>query len=110
MRRIAVIRGHDLSTVRLTYDFGISIRARGLTTLPDSTSQKFLLLGQVGKKDQKDWGRVVVIHLDFAQTRGKKCDDNDFEKWYARQQKSECLMGHKVISFYVIWSQVLIII
>jgi hypothetical protein len=79
----------------LIYNFGISIRARGLTTLPDSTSQKFLLLGQVGKKDKQQHGRVVVVHLDFTQTRGRKCVDADYEKWYVRHQKSDCLMGHK---------------
>jgi len=95
---------YDLIGIRSTYNFGLSIRARGLTTLPDSTSQKFLLLGQVGKKDRKDWGRVVVVHLDFAQTRGRKCGNDDFERWYARQQKSECLMGHKVLCFPLICS------
>jgi len=84
------------SLIRLIYNFGISIRARGLTTLPDSTSQKFLLLGQVGKKDKQQHGRVVVVHLDFTQTRGRKCVDADYEKWYVRHQKSDCLMGHKV--------------
>lgn len=69
-----------------------------MTTLPDSTSQKFLLLGQVRKKDRKEWGPVVVVHIDFSQTRGRKCGEDDFERWYARQQKSECLMGHKVQS------------
>ncbi|KAJ3513798.1 hypothetical protein NLJ89_g2750 [Agrocybe chaxingu] len=85
----------DLGKTWTKYDFGVKLRARGLTTLPDSTSQKFLLLGQVSKKDQKkDIGRVVVVHLDFSKTRGRKCSENDFEKWYARQETSECLMGH----------------
>lgn len=74
----------------------MTIRARGLITLPDSTSQKFLLLGHVSKKDRAKYGRVAIVHLDFSQTRGRKCVEGDFEKWYARQQKSECLMGHKV--------------
>jgi hypothetical protein len=66
-------------------------------TLPDSTSQKFLLLGQVARKDQtKDIGRVVIIQLDFSGTRKRKCEEGDFEKWYARTSKTECLMGHKV--------------
>jgi len=86
----------DLGRTWTKYDFGIKLRARGLTTLPDSTSQKFLLLGSVSKHEQKgDIGRVVVVHLDFSKTRGRKCGDDDFEKWYARQHKSDCLMGHK---------------
>jgi hypothetical protein len=47
--------------------------------LPDSTSQKFLLLGQVAKRDRKDWGRIVVVHLDFTQTRRRKCGNDDFD-------------------------------
>ncbi|KAJ7065213.1 vacuolar protein sorting/targeting protein 10 [Mycena amicta] len=79
-----------------TYKLGIKLRARALVTLPDSTSQKFLLLGQVSRKDQTDGiGRFVIVHLDFAETRKNKCQEGDFEKWYARASKSECLMGHK---------------
>jgi hypothetical protein len=76
---------------------GIKFRARALTTIPDSTSQKFLLLAQIPRKDQKDDGRNAIIFLDFAPTRQRQCGDNDFEKWYARTSKGkECLMGHKV--------------
>jgi hypothetical protein len=35
------------------------------------------------------------VHLDFTNTRKKKCEEDDFEKWYARSTKSECIMGHK---------------
>jgi hypothetical protein len=66
-------------------------------TLPDSTSQKFVLLGQVGRRDQtKEIGRVVTVFLDFSKTRTRKCGESDFEKWYARPANTECLMGHKV--------------
>lgn len=83
--------------IRKTYNFGVKLQARGLVTLPDSTSQKFLLLGQVSKRDQKtDVGAVVVVYLNFASTRGKKCTESDYEKWYARPHNSECLIGHKV--------------
>ncbi|CAK5273809.1 unnamed protein product [Mycena citricolor] len=79
-----------------TYDFGIKLRARALVTLPDSTSQKFILLGQVARKDQTGGiGKYVTLFLDFAKTRQRKCGDSDFEKWYARTHDSQCLMGHK---------------
>lgn len=85
------------SFCRNKYTFGIKVRVRALTTVPDSTSQKFLLVGQVNRKDQtNDVGRYVVVFLDFAGTRERKCGESDFEKWYARPAKSECLMGHKV--------------
>ena len=88
----------DFSIIyRKTYNLGVRLAARGLVTLPDSTSQKFLLLGMVSKRDQKpDVGAVVVVYLDFSKTRGKKCTDGDYEKWYARPHNSECLIGHKV--------------
>jgi len=42
-------------------------------TLPDSTLQRFLLLGKVAWKDQtKDIGRVIIIQLDFSGTRKRK--------------------------------------
>lgn len=82
---------------RNNYDIGIKLRARALMTLPDSTSQKFILLGQVAKRDQtNNIGRVVIVYLDFSKTRTRKCGEADFEKWYARPAKTECLMGHKV--------------
>ena len=36
------------------------------------------------------------MFLDFSKTRGSKCQDSDYEKWYARPHDSECLMGHRV--------------
>ncbi|OCB88754.1 signal sequence binding protein [Sanghuangporus baumii] len=72
------------------------LRARALTTVPDSTSQKFMLVGQLSRKDQTGQGRFVVVYLDFAPTRPRQCGDNDFEKWYARGgSDNECIMGHK---------------
>ena len=73
------------------------MRARGLTTLADSTSQKFLLLGQVARKDRTDKiGRIVLVQIDFTDVLSKKCSESDFEKWEARTVGAECLMGHKV--------------
>ncbi|KAG6834071.1 vacuolar protein sorting/targeting protein PEP1, partial [Arthromyces matolae] len=86
----------DLGKTWNSYNIGVKLLARGLMTLPDSTSQKFLLLGQVLRRDQKDGVKsVVVVFLDFAKTRSRKCGSGDFENWYARSGKSECLMGHK---------------
>lgn len=68
-----------------------------LTTVPDSTSQKFILVGQVAKRDQKSSDqRWATVFLDFAKTRSRKCEDSDFDQWYARSSGNECIMGHKV--------------
>ena len=72
------------------------MRARILTTVGDSTSQKFLLIGQIAKKDQNGQGKFGAVFLDFAVLDRRKCTDNDFETWTARSATHECLMGHKV--------------
>lgn len=75
----------------------LSLRASILTTVPDSTSQKFLLIGQIARKDQKGDGRVAAVFLDFAVMGRRQCGDSDFERWYARKGEGrECIMGHKV--------------
>lgn len=78
----------------MTLDF--RIRARALTTVSDSTSQNFMLIAQLSRKDQTGQGRYGVFHLDFSGTRTRQCEDSDFEHWYARSREShECIMGHR---------------
>ncbi|KAH9832479.1 Oligoxyloglucan reducing end-specific cellobiohydrolase [Rhodofomes roseus] len=85
----------DLGRTWRTFNYGFTMRARILTTVSDSTSQKFVLVGQVSKRDMDGRGRYAVVFLDFAPMRSRKCGDNDFERWYARSMTHECLMGHK---------------
>jgi hypothetical protein len=83
--------------LRKSYKFGVKLRARILTTVSDSTSQKFILVGQLDKREQTSDGRFAVVFLDFSNTRPRQCGDDDFEDWYARAAEGkECLMGHKV--------------
>ncbi len=78
-------------------NLGVTIRALLLTTIPDSTSQKFLLLGTLNRGDSTAEGRYATIFMDFATLQNRKCTDKDFEQWYARSEEGkECLMGHKV--------------
>jgi hypothetical protein len=77
------------------------VRAKALTTVSDSTSQKFMLLGQLSRQDVNEDGRYAIVFLDFSPTRSRKCSESDFDKWYARIRDKECLMGHKV-SFLVL--------
>lgn len=77
-------------------DLGARIQPIILTTIPDSTSQKFILLGALGRKEQAADKRYAMIHLDFAGMRPRKCKPEDLEKWYARGHSGhECIMGHK---------------
>ena len=63
-----------------------------LTTTPDSTSLKFLLVGISG-----DDG-YVIYSIDFEGLHERKCTKDDLETWTARVDedgKPDCLMGHK---------------
>ncbi|KAK6540989.1 vacuolar protein sorting/targeting protein PEP1 [Orbilia ellipsospora] len=82
-------------------DLGITVRARLLTTTPDSTSTKFTMVA-VGPPDD-DSKRYYIFHLDFSEVRSRTCKEDksgkgDFEKWYARLDDKgdpDCLLGHK---------------
>lgn len=72
-------------------DLGEKIRAKLLTTVPDSTSLKFLL---EATKDE-EWYLFVI---DFEGLHERKCKEDDFEKWPARLGEDgdpSCIMGHK---------------
>ncbi|KIJ36612.1 hypothetical protein M422DRAFT_260961, partial [Sphaerobolus stellatus SS14] len=78
-------------------DLGVKIRARALTIIPDSTSQRFLLVGGLHKSSIEDKKHPhAAIYLDFSPLRKVKCTPDQFEKWFARTHDHECLMGHKV--------------
>ncbi|KAH7905906.1 cell morphogenesis N-terminal-domain-containing protein [Hygrophoropsis aurantiaca] len=56
--------------VRKQSDLGLTVGAKALTTVSDSTSQKFTLLARVSRQDnQQGQGRYAVIFLHFADTR-----------------------------------------
>ena len=76
-------------------DLGEKVRAKVLTTVPDSTTLKFILVATTGRGSKL---KNLVISIDFNSLEKEKCDDKNFEKWYARlDEKGEpdCLMGHK---------------
>lgn len=78
-----------------TFKVGKKVRAKVLTTVPDSTTLKFILLATTGKGSKTEH---LVISIDFNNLQERKCDDEDFEKWYARRDEKgepDCLMGHK---------------
>ncbi len=76
-------------------DLGAKIRAKLLTTTPDSTSLKFILIGAT---DEGDEAQNVVFAIDFDGLHEGRCKETDFEQWFARvDQKKEgtCIMGRK---------------
>ncbi len=76
-------------------DLGMKIRARFLTTAPDSTTLKFLLMGTHGTGSKLEWH---VFKIDFEGLHERFCGNNEFERWPARVDengKPSCIMGHK---------------
>ncbi|KAK3330412.1 hypothetical protein B0H66DRAFT_597950 [Apodospora peruviana] len=72
---------------------GLKIRPYILTTTPDSTSLKFLLIGKTDKESES-W---KIIAVDFDGLHEATCKDSDMEEWSARIDKDgkpTCLMGH----------------
>ena len=71
------------------------IRAKALTTTPDSTSMKFFLWGSKGGGSKiEHW----VFSIDFEDMHEDKCSDKDFEEWTARVDedgKPTCVMGRE---------------
>ena len=76
-------------------DLGDKVRARLLTTTPDSTSLKFLLYASIGGGSSVEH---AIFSVDFEGLHEGKCEDKDFENWPARLDENGgpgCLMGHK---------------
>jgi hypothetical protein len=102
-RTSKVVYSLDFGQTWETLDMGITIRALLLTTVPDSTSQKFMLLGTLarGETGGEGEGRHAIVFLDFADLQSRKCGGADFEKWYVRAPATghdngrECVLGHK---------------
>jgi photosystem II stability/assembly factor-like uncharacterized protein len=70
------------------------IKPVGLTTMPDSTSLKFLLIATKGKGSGLEH---YAYSFDFSGLHEDKCKKKDFEQWFARvDDKGEptCIMGH----------------
>ncbi|KAF2733241.1 vacuolar protein sorting/targeting protein 10 [Polyplosphaeria fusca] len=74
------------------------IRFRELTTVPDSTSLKFIGFGaKVKEGGGREW---VVVHIDFSEMHEDTCGKDDFEDWPVRKEAdgtASCVMGHKQI-------------
>ena len=91
-------------TIRYSLDHGKSweeanigdkVRAKLLTTTPDSTSLKFFLIATTGRGSAL---KHIAIAVDFADLHERECEDEDFEQWPARvDEKGDptCIMGHK---------------
>jgi photosystem II stability/assembly factor-like uncharacterized protein len=82
--------GEDWDDMELDDD----IKPIGLTTVPDSTSLKFILTASTGRGSDIEY---FIYAFDFSGLGLNKCKDKDFEDWYARvDDKGDptCIMGH----------------
>jgi len=68
-----VLYSYDSGATWQQLDLGVTVKALLLTTIPDSTSQKFLLLGTSTRKSSGGDGRHALIFLDFAPLRHRQC-------------------------------------
>ena len=76
-------------------DLEEKVRARFLTTVPDSTTLKFLMMGVQGSGSKSKW---VMFKIDFEGLHERSCGEKDFVRWPARlgdDGKPSCIMGHK---------------
>ena len=76
-------------------DLGDKVRPIILTTTPDSTSLKFVMIATKGGGQKMEY---YIYSVDFEGLHERKCGDKDFDKWYARKDedgKASCIMGHK---------------
>ena len=66
-----------------------------LTTVPDSTTQKFIF--EASKRVNGKPG-FYLYAVDFSGIYDRQCEDGDFEPWWARRDEKgepDCLMGRK---------------
>ena len=104
---VAIDSVHSTKEIKYSTDYGdtwtpykftdADVRADILTTVPDSTTQKFTLTG-ISRVDGKM--AYSIYTFDFTGIYGdKKCGEGDFEEWSAPDAdgKDSCVMGHKQI-------------
>ena len=88
--RWSLNHGEDWDKMELEHD----IRPLALTTVPDSTSLKFILTASKGRGENIEY---FIYSFDFSALDVDDCRNKDFEDWYARVNREgepTCIMGH----------------
>ncbi|KAK1148412.1 vacuolar protein sorting/targeting protein PEP1 [Aspergillus melleus] len=91
--RFSIDHGKEWESVELEHE----IYPEMVTTTPDSTSLKFILVGTSNEKEHKK-RKHVIYSIDFSGLHERKCEKDDFEDWTARLDENgepDCLMGQK---------------
>jgi hypothetical protein len=87
---------HGKNWVSAALPKNIKIKPIILTTTQDSTSLKFILVGEAKEGEVRD--PFFTISIDFDGLHEDTCKKSDLEDWWARVDedgKPTCLMGHK---------------
>ena len=87
----SINHGKDWETAKLNS----KVSPKFLTTTPDSTSLKFLLVASASEALDSEH---TIYAIDYSGLHERKCNKDDFEKWPARLNEHgepDCLMGHK---------------
>lgn len=66
-----------------------------LTTVPDGTALKVLLVGSQKRGSVSEDKRHMAVFVDFAPLPKRTCQAKDFERFYPQTPGSTCLFGHK---------------
>ncbi|SMQ45937.1 unnamed protein product [Zymoseptoria tritici ST99CH_3D7] len=75
-------------------DLPSKVKPMALTTTPDSTSLKFLMIAAKGGGSGTKYN---IYAIDFNGVHERECKDKDYEDWQARvdgEGKPVCIMGH----------------
>ncbi|OUM67230.1 hypothetical protein PIROE2DRAFT_40249, partial [Piromyces sp. E2] len=101
----SVDQGNTFTKYQFVEQKDRKVRVKDILTVPDGTSLKFLLIGTI-VDNSNDSGSEIMIYLDFAPIKTKKCvinhqnpEKSDFELWSPSITDNGCLLGEK-IEFY----------
>lgn len=92
-----------VSEMRYSLDYGLtwatvklpeSLSADILTTIPDGTALKFLLVGTVPRATRPE-ARNLATYVDFVPLRIRQCREKDFERFYPLPPHKRCLLGRR---------------
>ncbi|WFD34625.1 vacuolar protein sorting/targeting protein PEP1 [Malassezia cuniculi] len=88
--RYSLDYGRTWSTSNLPHSLNPVI----LTTIPDGTALKFLLVGSVPRAVLPN-SRHIATFIDFVPMKFPRCTDKDFERFYPLPPEKSCLLGRR---------------
>lgn len=94
-----------VDVLKYSFDYGATwatqslpapVEPVALTTAPDGTALKVLLVGSQKRGTTDPSKRHMTVFVDFAKLSKRTCKESDFEKFYPSTMAGhQCLFGHK---------------